>query len=131
MHGSQQACPHGGTTNAWSVLSADPELNLVYVPTGNTAPDYYGGTRRTYGASATFRFNEKFSLSPRYDFNRIEHPSADFNTHVGSMRVAYNFSERLLTSALVQYNSLDSDFSDDLVLGINDVPGALDVIWFC
>jgi len=34
-----------GTTNAWSVLSADPELNLVYVPTGNTSPDYYGGQR--------------------------------------------------------------------------------------
>jgi hypothetical protein len=67
---------------------------------------YYGGTRRTYGASATVRFNEKFSLSPRYDFNRIEHPSADFDTHVGSMRATYNFNERLLTSALVQYNSL-------------------------
>ncbi len=72
---------------------------------------YYGGTRRSYGASATVRFNEKFSLSPRYDFNRIEHPSADFNTHVGSMRVVYNFNERLLTSALVQYNSLSDQMS--------------------
>jgi quinoprotein glucose dehydrogenase len=35
-----------GTTNAWSVLSADPALNLVYVPTGNTSPDYYGGLRK-------------------------------------------------------------------------------------
>jgi quinoprotein glucose dehydrogenase len=35
-----------GTTNAWSVLSADPVLNLVYVPTGNTSPDYYGGHRK-------------------------------------------------------------------------------------
>jgi quinoprotein glucose dehydrogenase len=34
-----------GTTNAWSILSADPGLNLVYVPTGNTSPDYYGGQR--------------------------------------------------------------------------------------
>jgi len=35
-----------GTTNAWSILSADPALNLVYVPTGNTSPDYYGGQRK-------------------------------------------------------------------------------------
>ena len=35
-----------GTTNAWSILSADPALNLVYVPTGNTSPDYYGGHRK-------------------------------------------------------------------------------------
>ncbi|MBW2361103.1 MAG: pyrroloquinoline quinone-dependent dehydrogenase [Deltaproteobacteria bacterium] len=34
-----------GTTNAWSMLSADPELGLVYVPTGNTSPDYFGGHR--------------------------------------------------------------------------------------
>jgi quinoprotein glucose dehydrogenase len=34
-----------GTTNAWSTLSGDAELGLVYVPTGNTSPDYYGGQR--------------------------------------------------------------------------------------
>lgn len=34
-----------GTTNAWSVLSVDVERGLIFVPTGNTAPDYYGGTR--------------------------------------------------------------------------------------
>jgi len=34
-----------GTSNAWSILSADEERNLVFVPTGNTAPDYYGGHR--------------------------------------------------------------------------------------
>jgi len=34
-----------GTTNAWSVLSVDEERGLVFVPTGNTAPDYYGGQR--------------------------------------------------------------------------------------
>ncbi|MAF28498.1 MAG: quinoprotein glucose dehydrogenase [Croceicoccus sp.] len=28
--------------NAWSVLSADPELGLVYVPTGNATPDHVG-----------------------------------------------------------------------------------------
>ncbi len=35
----------GGTANVWSILSADPERNLVFVPTGNAAPDYYGGER--------------------------------------------------------------------------------------
>lgn len=34
-----------GTANAWSVFSVDPALGLVYVPTGNTAPDLYGGLR--------------------------------------------------------------------------------------
>jgi quinoprotein glucose dehydrogenase len=35
-----------GTTNAWSALSTDLERGLVYVPTGNTSPDYYGGQRK-------------------------------------------------------------------------------------
>jgi quinoprotein glucose dehydrogenase len=34
-----------GTPNVWSVMSADPERGLVFVPTGNAAPDYYGGER--------------------------------------------------------------------------------------
>ena len=34
-----------GTANAWSILSADEELGHVYVPTGNTSPDYWGGQR--------------------------------------------------------------------------------------
>ncbi|XOV82210.1 MAG: membrane-bound PQQ-dependent dehydrogenase, glucose/quinate/shikimate family [bacterium] len=34
-----------GTPNVWSLTSADEELGLVYVPTGNATPDYYGGHR--------------------------------------------------------------------------------------
>lgn len=34
-----------GAANAWSVLVADPERNLVFVPTGSAAPDYYGALR--------------------------------------------------------------------------------------
>jgi quinoprotein glucose dehydrogenase len=34
-----------GTTNAWTVFSVDAEHGLVYVPTGNTSPDYFGGMR--------------------------------------------------------------------------------------
>ncbi|MED5261677.1 MAG: pyrroloquinoline quinone-dependent dehydrogenase [Myxococcota bacterium] len=35
-----------GTTNAWTAFSADAELGLVYVPTGNMSADYYGGHRQ-------------------------------------------------------------------------------------
>lgn len=34
-----------GTPNVWSLTSADDELGLIYVPTGNATPDYYGGHR--------------------------------------------------------------------------------------
>ena len=34
-----------GTANTWSVIAADPERDLVFLPTGSAAPDYYGGLR--------------------------------------------------------------------------------------
>jgi quinoprotein glucose dehydrogenase len=35
-----------GTANVWSIISADEARDLVFLPTGNTSPDYYGGERR-------------------------------------------------------------------------------------
>lgn len=34
-----------GGANAWSILSADLERGIVYIPTGSASPDYYGGER--------------------------------------------------------------------------------------
>ncbi|TRD19808.1 membrane-bound PQQ-dependent dehydrogenase, glucose/quinate/shikimate family [Palleronia caenipelagi] len=44
-----------GTPNAWSLLSYDEELNMVYLPMGNASPDIYGAYRRD--------FDEKYSSS--------------------------------------------------------------------
>jgi quinoprotein glucose dehydrogenase len=34
-----------GAGNAWSIMTVDPERDLVFVPTGSASPDYYGGLR--------------------------------------------------------------------------------------
>ena len=34
-----------GAANAWGLLSADPELGYVYIPTGTPTNDWYGGHR--------------------------------------------------------------------------------------
>jgi quinoprotein glucose dehydrogenase len=34
-----------GTANVWSILSADEQRGLVYVPTGNAPPDYFAANR--------------------------------------------------------------------------------------
>ena len=34
-----------GAANAWAPLAADPERDLVFVPTGSASPDFYGGGR--------------------------------------------------------------------------------------
>ncbi|MCA9501997.1 MAG: pyrroloquinoline quinone-dependent dehydrogenase [Spirochaetaceae bacterium] len=43
-----------GTPNVWSIITADAERGLVYVPTGNPSPDLFGGLRKGldyYGSS--------------------------------------------------------------------------------
>ncbi|MCU1259461.1 MAG: Pyrrolo-quinoline quinone beta-propeller repeat-containing protein, partial [Bryobacterales bacterium] len=37
---------HVGAANAWSLISVDPERNLIFIPTGSPSPDYYGGLRK-------------------------------------------------------------------------------------
>lgn len=34
-----------GTPNSWAPMSADEELGLIYAPTGNPTPDFFGGYR--------------------------------------------------------------------------------------
>lgn len=36
---------YAGKVTTWTIMSADPALGYLYVPTGTTAPDYYGGER--------------------------------------------------------------------------------------
>ncbi|PZQ50160.1 MAG: membrane-bound PQQ-dependent dehydrogenase, glucose/quinate/shikimate family [Rhodovulum sulfidophilum] len=44
-----------GTPNMWSTPAFDPELGLIYLPLGNSTPDFWGGHRseasKEYGAS--------------------------------------------------------------------------------
>jgi quinoprotein glucose dehydrogenase len=42
-----------GTPNVWSIISVDESLGLIYLPTGNPAPDFFRGDRNIdfYGSS--------------------------------------------------------------------------------
>jgi quinoprotein glucose dehydrogenase len=70
-----------GAGNAWSILSADPERNLVYVPTGSASPDYYGGLRPGDNRWA----NSVVALKPRtgelvWGFQLVHHDLWDYDT---------------------------------------------------
>ena len=34
-----------GAANAWSIISADPSRDLVFIPVGSASPDFFGGER--------------------------------------------------------------------------------------
>ncbi|MGF7114658.1 quinate dehydrogenase (quinone) [Pseudomonas laurylsulfatiphila] len=70
-----------GTPNVWSAMSYDAKLGLVYLPTGNATPDFFGGQRT--------EFDDKWSSSivaidvktgqVRWHFQTTHHDLWDFD----------------------------------------------------
>ena len=69
------------TPNSWAPMSADEDLGLVYAPTGNATPDWYGASRRS--------FDDQYSSSvvaldaetgkPRWSFQTTHHDLWDYD----------------------------------------------------
>jgi glucose dehydrogenase len=70
-----------GAANAWSVISADPKLGLVYVPTGSASPDYFGGLRpgRNDDADSVVAL-EAASGKKVWSFQLVHHDLWDYDT---------------------------------------------------
>ena len=66
---------------------------------------FYTGERKEVSGGFTLRPNEHLLFDFSDSFNRVRLREGDFTTNLLFGRVNYNFSRRLLTSALVQLNS--------------------------
>ncbi len=66
---------------------------------------FYGGKRDEITAGATFRPNAHLLFDFTNSFNSVRLPQGEFTTNLFAGRVNYNFSRKLLTSALMQLNS--------------------------
>jgi quinoprotein glucose dehydrogenase len=93
-----------GTPNGWGVYTADPKLNLVFVPLGNATPDFYGAERRS--------FDDKYSSSlvaldidtgeERWHFQTVHHDLWDFDLPAGPSLVDLPGPDGSVIPALVQ-----------------------------
>ena len=69
-----------GAANAWSVIAADPERDLVIVPTGGPSPDYYGGARRGANLYANSVVALRASTGTRlWHFQVVHHDVWDYD----------------------------------------------------
>ena len=70
-----------GTPNVWSLFSVDEELWLIYAPTGNETPDYFGGQRlessEQYASSVVAIDGETGSV--RWSFQTTHHDIWDYD----------------------------------------------------
>ncbi|HQR03072.1 MAG: pyrroloquinoline quinone-dependent dehydrogenase [Proteobacteria bacterium] len=70
-----------GSPNAWGVFSADESLGLIFVPTGNRSPDYFGGERSAVEdahASAVVAI-EAATGRTRWVFQTVHHDLWDYD----------------------------------------------------
>lgn len=69
------------TPNSWAPMSADEALGLVFVPTGNANPDYFGGPRRSFDDrySSSVVALDAASGKVRWAFQTTHHDLWDFD----------------------------------------------------
>jgi len=82
-----------GAGNAWSILSADPQRHLVYVPTGSASPDYYGGLRPGDNQWA----NSVVALEPKtgklvWGFQLVHHDLWDYDTAASPLITSFTLN---------------------------------------
>lgn len=79
-----------GSPNSWSVMSADPQLGLVYVPMGNATPDYVGMHRSPelgrYSSSVVALDGR--TGKRRWHFQTVRHDLWDYD--IGSQPVLFD-----------------------------------------
>ncbi|MBA2564170.1 MAG: pyrroloquinoline quinone-dependent dehydrogenase [Gemmatimonadetes bacterium] len=69
-----------GAANAWSVIAADAERDLVFVPTGSASPDYFGGERRGANLYANSLVALRASTGKRvWHFQVVHHDLWDYD----------------------------------------------------
>jgi len=68
------------TPNSWAPMSADPALNLVFIPMGNAPPDHYGAQRNglDYYSSSVVALDAKTG-QVRWHFQTVRHDIWDYD----------------------------------------------------
>ncbi|NTH49301.1 membrane-bound PQQ-dependent dehydrogenase, glucose/quinate/shikimate family [Agrobacterium rhizogenes] len=93
-----------GTPNGWGVYTADPKLNLVFVPLGNPTPDYYGAKRRGFddAYSSSLVALDLTTGVERWHFQTVHHDLWDFDLPAGPSLVDLPGKNGVTMPALVQ-----------------------------
>lgn len=96
---AQQQHPRTGAGNAWSVIAADAEHGLVYVPTGSPSPDFYGVYRPGDNRDADSVVALKATTGKRvWGFQTVHHDLWDYD--IAAEPVLFQFRNRIPAIAI-------------------------------
>ncbi|MEM7411499.1 MAG: pyrroloquinoline quinone-dependent dehydrogenase [Myxococcota bacterium] len=113
---------HAGTPNAWSILAADPARGLVFLPTGNPSPDFFGGARAgsDHFGSAVVALDAATG-AVRWHFQTVHHDLWDYD--VAAQPTLLDFTtEAGVVPALLQATKMGHLFLLDRTSGVPVFP---------
>ena len=91
-----------GNTGAWTQITADPELGLVYLPVESPTSDYYGGTRpgdNLFGESLVCVDLKTGKRKWHYQF--VHHPIWDFDISSAPILMDINVNGKAIKAVTV------------------------------
>ncbi|WP_243055262.1 membrane-bound PQQ-dependent dehydrogenase, glucose/quinate/shikimate family [Pseudomonas sp. BP01] len=93
-----------GTPNVWSTPAFDEKLGLVYLPTGNATPDYFGGKRRSFDEenSSSVVALEIATGKVKWRFQTVHHDLWDYDVPAQPALYDIPNADGTKTPALVQ-----------------------------
>jgi quinoprotein glucose dehydrogenase len=109
---------HTGKVGVWTMMSADPELGYIYLPTNTPAPDYYGGHRLGDNLFAESIIALDIATGERaWHFQAVHHGLWDYDFPAAPNLVNINVEGRGPVKALVQISKQGFVYAFDRVTG--------------
>ncbi|MCB1230933.1 MAG: carbohydrate binding family 9 domain-containing protein [Verrucomicrobiae bacterium] len=105
--GGEVAIPSG--EYQWTEYVAGVELaprRLVSGYAQVALGEFYDGTRQRYLLGLDILPGRHVSFRLDYDYNLVDLPGGEFETHLGGVRMGWHFTPDLLWSHLIQYDSI-------------------------
>ena len=99
---------------------------MAYLDVTGNFGRFYGGTLKSLGGTLTVAPTPQISLAAGHTRNAVDvpFPHGTFTADISSLRASYSFSTKLTANVLVQYNSLDRDFSTNVRFNFIHRPGS-------
>ena len=107
-----------GDVSSWAPLTADPENNIVYVPTNPPTIDYYGGFRpgdRLFGTSVIGLDTE--TGERRWHFQTVKHDVWNYDNPAAPIQMDLNIPGRGVIPAVMQVTKQGFVYTFDRMTG--------------